>query len=872
MTACLAEDDLLELVEGRLRLGDAPQLEAHIADCAACSGLLSTLVAATPVERRDLVGTTLGPYRIDGVIGAGAMGEVYRAFDERLRREVAIKVLARQFADSPERVRRLESEARAAAAIAHPNVVTIYDTGSADGVPYIASELVRGETLRSVIDRGAIDRSTALDLLRQLVRGLAAAHEHGVVHRDLKPANLIVRDGTLKILDFGLAKVAVEHDVDATEPGTVLGTSGYLSPEQARGAPADARSDIFAVGAIGYELLSGTRAFDGATFAERLSAVLRDMPPALDDAAWPILERCLAKDPARRFQSATDLAWALDGPPPPRAPVRGRMVSRRAFLAGAAATGVAGAVLGRMFAPSSTLARSATYEQLTFRQGRVSRARFTPDGGSILYAAAWDGEPLAIHSMRLAGGGARTLALPSAQLLAVSSGGQLAISLDHHYLEGFHQQGQLALAPLEGGQPRALGVAAQDADFAPDDNALAVVRRVGSRFRLECPLDRVLLEAGWLSHPRVSPDGKYVACCVHPSVENNSGDVVVVPRDGGATRVAARDFSTLDGLAWTANSRALWISASRVGGNTTVHAITLDGRELAEHASAGRLRVEDRSAAGALAVSHIRGRMTAMVKPPGAATESPLGLSDITLVGAISGDGSSAAFLELGDVNIAEGAYVRPTDGGAAVQLGHGAPCDLDPQRGVLCTRGTRLAIFALGAGRPRIVDVPLDRVDYARWCANDGMLVAGATRDHAGCLWRFDGTTVTPLTDEGVLGGANVSPDGQRAALVANDRLLVIDIATARVREVGTFADDVVCGWSSDNRAALLRTTRVPVEIRRVEIDSGAVTPLQTVSPPPTGLRGVAALVASNDATAYAYSYGQELSRLFTMTVDDPT
>ena len=273
MSECIAEDDLLDLSRGGRPLGDAPAVEAHLADCAACSALLATLLA-TPrdaSERRDLAGRTLGPYRLDGLIGAGAMGEVYRAWDQRLHRHVALKALSARFAESPERVRRLEAEGRAAASISHPNVVTVYDVGSDAGVPFIVSELIAGESLRSVIDRGVLPRRTALELGLALARGLAAAHAQGVVHRDLKPGNLIVTDdGTLKILDFGLAKQSGERDLEATEPGTLLGTSGYLAPEQARGEPADARSDIFSVGAILYEMLTGRRAFGGATFAERL--------------------------------------------------------------------------------------------------------------------------------------------------------------------------------------------------------------------------------------------------------------------------------------------------------------------------------------------------------------------------------------------------------------------------------------------------------------------------------------------------------------------------------------------------------------------------------------------------------------------------
>jgi serine/threonine protein kinase len=358
VTACLAEDDLLELARGRA-LDDAPDLEAHLADCAACSSLLAALLdGADAPAWGALVGRTLGPYRLEAQIGAGAMGAVYRARDERLGRRVAIKVLPAHGRDSAELARRLGLEARAAGAIAHPNVVTIHDVGHDAGVAYVVAELVEGESLRSVIERGPVPRARVESIARDLARGLAAAHAVGVVHRDLKPENLIVAaDGTLKILDFGLAKVrgAGADGVDAldeTEPGAIFGTVGYMAPEQARGEPADARSDLFSAGAILYELATGRRAFGGASHAERLSAVLRDTPPLdageLGELA-PVIARCLEKDPRRRFQSAQDLAWVLEGSKPPR-----RRISRRAWVAGAAVGALAlAAALLRTSPPSA---------------------------------------------------------------------------------------------------------------------------------------------------------------------------------------------------------------------------------------------------------------------------------------------------------------------------------------------------------------------------------------------------------------------------------------------------------------------------------------------------------------------------------------
>jgi eukaryotic-like serine/threonine-protein kinase len=892
MTECVGEDELLELARGDRALGETPAVEAHLADCPACSALLCTLLAGRRDEgaRRDLAGRTLGPYRLDALVGSGAMGEVYRGWDLRLHRHVAVKALSQQFAESPERIRRLEVEARAAAAIAHPNVVTVYDTGTDGGVPFIVTELVTGESLRSLLDRGPIPRRTGLELGLQLARGLGAAHAVGVVHRDLKPSNLIVAEGgALKILDFGLAKVSGDREVDATEPGTLLGTSGYLSPEQARGEPADARSDLFAVGAILYELLGGRRAFAGITFAERLSAVLRDTPEPLDDPAGPIIERCLEKDARRRFQSAGDLAWVLEAQvrgdaapvaapsPPPPTPSR-RTVSRRAFLVGAVAAGAGGAAAGRFLAPARP-AFVPEYRQLTFRQGRVASARFTRDGGTMIYSAAWEELPTAIYIARLGGGGTRPLDLPSAQLLAVSSRGELAVSLGHRFIEGFHQRGQLAVAPLEGGAPRGLGIEVQDADFTPDGADLAIVRFAGGRFRLELPAGKVLLEGGWLSRPRVSPDGALVACLRHDAPEDDRGDLVLVPRSGGAARAIATGWSSVDGIAWAPGGQAVWISASREGGNNSVRAIALDGRELARAPSAGRLRVHDVAPDGRMAVTHVSARMRLMVKAPGAAQEADLSLSDVSLVADLSADGRTVVFAEFGDVDTANGCYIRSTGGGPALRLGEGLPTDLaDDGRGVLAFRYAvppAVAIFPVTEGQPRPVPLPgIGQVRWPRWCAGGCILVGGAAAGRPARLWRLDTDRVLrPITDEGVAGYPSVSPDGRRVALVVGDRLLVAEVdGGGPTRTVpGRFVDERVCGWHAGGGDVLLRSKSPPIHVRRVDVASGVAAPFLDIAPPPMGRRGLDAVVVSPRGDAYAYSYGQELSRLYTMTTEDP-
>src|SRR5450432_891362 len=311
-------------------------------------------------------GTKLGPYETLSLLGAGGMGEVYRARDSRLKREVAIKVLPHALSLDTDRLRRFEQEALATAALNHPNILAVFDIGTNEGSPYVVSELLEGETLRERLRGGSIATRKALDYALQIAHGLAAAHEKGIIHRDLKPENLFVtNDGRVKILDFGLAKLvetpegtpvtglptATAHGAAATEPGVVLGTLGYMSPEQVRGRGADARSDIFSFGAILYEMLSGRRAFQGDSAADTMSAILREDPPELtltNQNVSPGLERvirhCLEKNPEQRFHSAHDLAFDLEAlsgisasRAAPNAPGRSASFSRAGWLAGVAA-------------------------------------------------------------------------------------------------------------------------------------------------------------------------------------------------------------------------------------------------------------------------------------------------------------------------------------------------------------------------------------------------------------------------------------------------------------------------------------------------------------------------------------------------------
>src|SRR5947199_802587 len=357
-------------------------------------------------------GSRLGPFEILAPLGAGGMGEVYRARDSRLGREVAVKVLPGELASDADRRKRFEQEARSASALSHPNIITIHDIGTSDSAFYIAMELVDGKTLREVLGGGLLPMRKLLDLAVQASDGLAKAHSAGIVHRDLKPENLMVsRDGLVKILDFGLAKPVIAESkggsalmtlAEETRPGTVLGTVGYMSPEQASGRAMDFRSDQFSFGSILYEMTTGRRAFERNTSAETLTAIIREepAPPEQVNAAVPvplrwILERCLAKDPEERYASTRDLARDLrslrdhlseasvsgSGEVVPIRPApRKRALSRAGLTALLASAAVAaGMLLERRVARSSP----PSYQQITFGSGTIRSGRFAPDGQTL---------------------------------------------------------------------------------------------------------------------------------------------------------------------------------------------------------------------------------------------------------------------------------------------------------------------------------------------------------------------------------------------------------------------------------------------------------------------------------------------------------
>jgi len=512
------------------------------------------------------------------------MGAVYRAHDPRLRRDVAIKVLLPAFAGDPDRLHRFEQEALAVARLVHPNILSIYDVGRHDGAPYIVTELLDGETLIDKIKGRALVWQKAVDYARQIGRGLAAAHANGIVHRDIKPANIFIsRDGGVKILDFGVAKLREVKvgtgDTAATE--TVhdlgpIGTAAYMSPEQARGSHVDARSDLFSVGVVLHEMLSGVSPFRRDTNAETMTAVLREEPPDLPPSVarvsglTRILRHLLEKDPGERFQSARDLIFALDGfetdaavvPARARHPIRSRAV----VVALAAALGVAGFIVGRQtVAPSSGL-EVATIHRLTDFSGIEDAPAIGPDHKSVAFTARVDGHQQVFVRL-LAGGTPLQITTGEVDHEAPRWSPDASSIVYFSPAAPGEVQGTIWEIPALGGAPRRLVDSIGGADVAKDGR-LVCFRLNGERIQLiaasrdgsDVQVIGDMAAPVYYRHPRWSPDGRWVA---YQAGDGFRWDLFIQPVGGGAPRQLTHDNRQLHGLAWKPDGEGLIFSSSR---------------------------------------------------------------------------------------------------------------------------------------------------------------------------------------------------------------------------------------------------------------------------------------------------------------------
>jgi eukaryotic-like serine/threonine-protein kinase len=847
-------------------------------------------------------GTSLGPYELLASIGAGGMGEVYRARDPRLGREVAIKILPPQFSADADRLRRFEQEARAAAALNHPGILAIYDLGTqSNGSPYIVSELLEGESLRERLRSGPLPLRKAMEYGAQIALGLAAAHEKGIVHRDLKPENLfLTKDGRAKILDFGLAKLT-ERGSDAetvvhsegTSPGMVLGTVGYMSPEQVRGVATDYRSDIFTLGAILYEMLSGKRAFHGDTTADTMSAILKEEPPELTETnrqVPPALERivrhCLEKNPDERFQSARDVAFDLGALSSPStsgiAPVSAGAVSsragRRARFALAGTIGLIAALgLGMAIGARWSRPEPPRYQQLTFRRGTIEGARFAPDGHTIVYSAAWEGGQPELYSSRDDGQGERPLGISDAKLLAISSTGEMALLTKIQPPRNWIDLGTLARAPLAGGAPRELLEGVDSADWAPDGKELAVSRfDAGSaQWKLEYPVGKVIYQSpNWISHIRLSPHGDRIAFLEHTPTGDDRGHVAVVSLSGAKKDLSA-ELASVQGVAWSRDGGEIWFTASTNGNNRMLYAVTPAGRQRLVDTVPGKLQLEDMGADGrALLQLQSAGRTMVGVRA-GQSREIPLGWLDYPFPRDLTPDGKTVLFEEEGEGGGPRyTVFVRGTDGSPAVAIGEGYAGAISPDGKwavkVSPDDAHRSTIVPVGAGETR--NLPVSDISYGlgKWLPDSRHYIfAGQQADRPLRVFVVDRVTgqVQPLTPEGTAGNFP-SPDGAWLPVRdSNHRDWLWPLKGGEKRPLnGVQPQQFVIGWR-DNKSLLLSSNkpedRIPRRVYMLDIATGRQQFWKALGPSDTaGMRSIGPIAFAGDS--YVYGYSRQLSDLF--------
>jgi len=798
-------------------------------------------------------GTQLGPYRIVGPLGAGGMGEVYEALDTRLDRKVAVKVLPEKLAADEAALARFEREAKAVAALSHPGILSIFDVGRDGAVAYVVMELLDGETLRRRLEDGALPPRKTTAMARQIALGLAAAHEKGIVHRDLKPENLFVTlDGNVKILDFGLAvQTAALSGEDVTQtptreqittPGTVVGTAGYMSPEQVRGLAVDHRSDVFSLGSVIYEMLTGRRAFHGQTSADTMTAILREDPPEVTaDRGIPpaldrIVRRCIEKRPEERFHSAHDLAFALENAwnsssthpaEAMAAPAPAYSRTRRAGLA--ALLLLAGVAAGALLTASLTgvpVTEPVRTQPITY-SGRDSEPDASPDGRLIAFTSNRDGRAR-IWVKQYPGGSEAALTAGPDHAPRFSPDGTAILFVRN---DGTHES--IYRTPLVGGDPRKVIEDASEADWSPDGKRIAFLRSeagTGASRRATINVanadgsgQRVLTEATdrSLSGIRWSPDGMAIAATNCQLVNNGQCTIALAEPESGATRTITPPDLTISSAAWAGASDALVYASSD---DLTAGAASTTSRILVQDLRGGTARpllwgqnlftgsgfdrtTIDIVAPGTLVYTEMSLEQSLREVPigeTGSATVARTRGASRDRQPVYTPDGSLVVFSSNRDGNL--DLWSMSTDGGAIRRLTDDAAGDWDP---AIIDGGTKLLWSSGRGGNLEIWMANVDGSD-ARQISHDGKDAENPTATPDGAWIVY--STGNPEK----LGIWKIRSDGSEATMLAPG---------------GNFLPEV----SPDGRYALFVTTAASGRenvLRVVEVASGAMVPFEIVLP----------------------------------------